>query len=88
MADQFESFARGVEAPAYNAFAITASNSTDLSFVTRGIYTGTGGTLVCILAGDSASVTFGDIPAGIILPLRVKRVLAAGTTATGLVGLY
>jgi hypothetical protein len=73
--------------PVERAFAITTDNSTNLSETTRAIYTGTGGDITVILAGDSAAVTFVDVPAGAIMPLRVARVLATGTVATGIVGL-
>ena len=75
--------------PASRASSITPSDTTDLTSATRGIYTGTGGTIVCILEGDTASVTFANVPAGVVLPIRVKRVLSTGTTSTmGLIGLY
>lgn len=85
--DRFNSI-KSYEGPATKAFAITPSDTVDLTLLTRGIYTGIGGTLVCILAEDSAEVTLNSVPAGIILPLRVKRVKSTGTTASmGLIGL-
>jgi hypothetical protein len=88
MADNFVAHSAGLDSPASKAFAITPNDSTDLADVTRGLYTGTGGTIVCILNGDSASVTFTNVPAGTVLPLRVKRVLATGTTSSmALIGL-
>jgi len=76
-----------LESPATQAFAITPSDSTDLAQVTRAIYTGTGGDITCILADDTSSVTFQFVPAGAILPLRVKRILSTGTTSSGMIGL-
>ena len=35
-----------------------------------------------------AEVTLAAVPAGALLPLRVSRVLASGTTATALVALW
>lgn len=87
--DDFASNQEGLTSPADNAFSITPSDSVDLSHVTRGIYTGTGGTIVCILSNDTDSVTFSNLPAGVILPIRAKRVMATGTSSSmGLVGLY
>lgn len=77
------------EGPATKAVAITPDDSNDLADVTRAIYTGTGGTLVCVLQDDPATVTFTNLPSGCILPCRIRRVKATGTTAgMGLLGLY
>lgn len=88
MADLFASHAPGLDAPAQKAFAITPDDNADLALSTRALYTGKGGTLVCILLDDSAEVTFTSLPSGMILPVRVKRVKSTGTTAAmDLVGL-
>lgn len=88
MADLYANHTPGLDAPAQKAFAITPDDNNDLALSTRAIYTGKGGTLVCILVEDSAEVTFNSVPAGIVLPVRVKRVKATGTTASmDLVGL-
>lgn len=88
MADNFISHSAGLDSPASKAFAITPSDSTDLPDVTRGLYTGTGGTIVLILTDDASAVTLNSVPAGTVLPLRVRRVLATGTTASmNLIGL-
>lgn len=76
----------GAESPASRAFAITPSDSTDLTTVTRSLYVGSGGNLSVILVGDTSAVTFTNIAAG-YHPLRIKRVRSTGSTATGLVGL-
>ncbi len=73
--------------PAFSAAAITASDSTDLANPVRAIYVGgAGSVVVTMVAGND--VTFSGLPAGMILPIRAKRVKATGTTATGLVGLW
>lgn len=74
--------------PARRAVAITPSDTTGLDEVCRGIFTGSGGTIVVLLGGDTVAVTLTNVPAGIVLPLRVKRVNATSTTATGLIALY
>ena len=76
------------ESPATKAFAITPDNDNDLAFVTRGFYVGSGGSITVIMMGDDVPVLFPFLPAGVTKPWRVKRVMAAGTTATGMVGLY
>lgn len=74
-------------APARKAFTISPSDSSELTYVTRGIYTGAGGAIAVILVDDTSSVTFANVPAGIVLPLRARQVKSTGTTATGLIGL-
>lgn len=88
MADLFDTHAAALDSPAQKAFAIAPDDNNDLALCTRALYTGTGGTLVCVLTDDSTAVTFNSLPAGQVMPLRVRRVLATGTTsAMGLVGL-
>jgi hypothetical protein len=74
------------EAPARKAAALTPNDAADLATETRALYVGTGGNLSVILSGDTAAVTFTNVAAG-YHPLRVKRLRATGTTATGIVGL-
>lgn len=73
--------------PADNAVAITPNDGADLATTTRAFYIGGAGNVAVILARDSASVTLTALAVGVVHPLRVKRVLATGTTATGIVGL-
>lgn len=88
MADNFSTHSAGLDSPASKAFAVTPDDNSDLALTTRAIYTGSGGTLVCILCDDSAEVTFTALPAGAVLPIRIRRIKATGTTASmGLVGL-
>ena len=70
--------------PPRNAAAVTPNDSTDLNFVTRALYIGTGGTLSVNMAetGDSVSYTVYD---GQQIVISVARVRATGTTATGIV---
>ena len=71
-------------APASSSAAVTPSDSTDLGNVTRWLYVGGLGSLVCIMA-DGTTATFAAVPAGTLLPIRVSRVKATGTTATDIV---
>lgn len=52
----------------------------------RRIYVGGSGAMVCRLRGDAADQTF-QVVAGTTLDLGLAKVVKAGTTATGLVGL-
>lgn len=87
MADKFNVYNEGLESPASNYFAITPSDSVNFNDVTRGIYSGDGGNIVCVDKNDNA-VTFVSVPAGVVLPIRAKRINATSTTATNMVGLY
>ncbi|PHS27728.1 MAG: hypothetical protein COA85_04930 [Robiginitomaculum sp.] len=86
MSDPFPYTATGMSGPAIDAFAITPDDAIDLAQITRALYSGAGGDLAVIMQGGGA-VTFKAVPAGVILPLRVKRVMSTGTTALDLRGL-
>ncbi len=86
MSDQFSYTATGMSGPATNAFAITPDDASNLGQTTRALYTGSGGDIALVMQGGG-TVTFKTVPAGIILPLRVNKILATGTTATDLCGL-
>jgi hypothetical protein len=86
MQDNFENHAISLVGPAGTAFAITPADAADLSEVTRSLYVGGPGNIsVVMLSG--AQLTFQGLAAGTILPVRVRRVRATGTTATSIVGL-
>lgn len=72
--------------PAYDAAAVTKSDSTDLGNV-RGLYIGGQGDVAVTTAGGSV-VTFSSVPAGSILPIQVAKVMSTNTTATAIVALY
>jgi hypothetical protein len=74
--------------PASGAFVIAPSDTVDFNQITRGIYVGSTGDVVVLLAKDTAVVTLVAVPAGSLLPLRVKRVNLTGTTASNLVGVF
>ena len=81
---------------------ITPSDSTIFSQATRGLYIGGGGNLNVEFAipqpSDTvnnysntnvyANVVFTAVSAGTVLPIRVRRVYAASTSATAIVALY
>lgn len=70
--------------PLGNFFSVTPNDSTEV--LTRAVYVGVTGSLAFIGADDSASVTLTNLAAGIWHPIRARRILATGTTATGIVG--
>jgi len=65
-----------------DAVAITKSDTESNTF--SSIYVGGTGA-VAVETEDGTTVTFSGVPAGVILPIRTRKVLAA-TTATLLVG--
>lgn len=85
MADRFDTLSSGLEAPASHAFGVTPNDGTDLPEVTRALYVGGAGD-VAVITKQGDTVTFHGLPAGSILPVRLSRVLATGTTATNIVG--
>lgn len=75
--------------PARLAIAITPSDSANIvnnGQLTRGIYVGGAGNISVEMG--QGTVVFYNAVAGSVLPLRVQRVNATGTTASNLVGLY
>jgi len=85
MIDKFSSFIVGLTTSGVDAFAITPSNSHDLSYATRGIYVGVSGSLKVDMVGGS-TIIFTNLVAGVIHPIRAKRIYETGTTATGIIG--
>jgi hypothetical protein len=74
--------------PASHAVVVSPNDNTDLTTYSRGLYVGAAGNLAVLMAQDSVSVTFNSVPAGSLLPLAVKRVLATGTTAGNIIAVY
>ena len=87
MPDPFESHHSGLTSPADRGAAVTPHDSTNLADTTRAIYVGGAGSVVAVMRNGSV-VTFTGMQAGVIYPLRVNRINATGTTATGIVALY
>lgn len=81
-----DSSTRAYDRSADSAFAITPNDSVDLPYLTRGIYVGASGDLKVDMF-DGATVTFVSLVAGLIHPLRVRRVYSTGTGATSIIGI-
>lgn len=78
----------GPDWPATKLRAVTPADGTDLpDGICRALFIGTAGDLVLLAAEDETAVLMPSVQAG-ILPVSTKRVLATGTTATGIVALY
>lgn len=84
--------ANGVSVPSYGPatqlVAITKNDATDLTTLKiKGIWVGGTGDVAVMGLNDAAAITLSAVPAGTLLPVMPKRVMATGTTATLLVGL-
>jgi hypothetical protein len=88
MIDAFKTHARSLTSPPEDAMAIVPGGAGGaLPHAPRAIYVGeTGDLTVLMLSG--ATVRLANVPAGTFLPLRVKQVLSAGTTASDIVGFW
>jgi len=85
MIDMFKTHARSLTSPPEDAAGITPGDA--LSHVTRALYVGVAGDLALLMQGG-ATVVLRGVPSGSFLPLRVRQVLASGTTADGIVGFW
>lgn len=81
-------FSGDMASPCTHAFVITPDDDNDLSTMPRGIYIGSAGDVNAIAADDTDPVLFPLLQPGSVLPIRVRRVLEAGTTVRVLVGIY
>lgn len=75
--------------PATKAFSITPDDdaSTYAHPITRGLYLPVSGDITVIMADDEATVTFANVAAGIVHPLRIKQVYDTGTDDITIIGL-
>jgi hypothetical protein len=66
-------------------YAVTPSDTVDIRAgdVSDGLYVGGAGNIAALMS-DGKSCDFAAVPAGTVLPVAVKRVLATGTTATNI----
>ncbi len=84
--DDFRDTQVGLTSPVQGGFDITPNDTADLTRVTRGLMVAaTGDVAVVLRSGDT--LTLPGLTPGAIYPVRITRVLATGTTATGIKGL-
>ena len=76
-----------VTRPGEHAAAVVPHDSTLLTNVTRALYVGGAGNVSVLMAGDE-TVTLTGVPAGTLLPIRVRRVNATSTTATAITAIW
>jgi len=86
MTDTFQSYTSTLESPAEHHFTVIPSDTADLAVRPRALRIGGAGSVV-LRDAKGADVAYA-VQAGEILPVRALRVMATGTTATGIVGWY
>lgn len=52
------------------------------------LFVGTGGTIKVDLSTSGTGITFGNVPSGTTLPIKVSKVYKIGTDAEDIIGLY
>lgn len=87
MTDTFRRHSRSLTAPPENAATIQPSDAALLSRVTRAVFVGGAGALRVEMMGGE-DIVFAGLGAGTLLPVRIQKVFATGTTATSLVALW
>lgn len=83
MADVFVSNSSGLDSPLAYLAAVTPADGSDLATSARALWVGGAGDIKVTTVGGS-TVTIVGVTAGSILPVRVARVWATGTTATNI----
>jgi len=74
--------------PFVNAAVVALSDTTDLPYVTMALWVGTGGDVAVIFSGAPSGITIHAVPSGTLLPIRVSRVAATGTSASNIIALW
>lgn len=82
MSNPFTERALSLSGPATDIAPVTPDDGTDLPEVATALYVETGGTLALVsVRGATRTVSVDDMS---LLPVGVRRVLASGTTASGI----
>lgn len=69
------------------AVNITPSDTVDLAVKTEAVYVGAAGTLTVIMDGSDNKVLFTGLLTGTTLKIKCQRIMATGTSCTGIVAL-
>lgn len=81
-------FKGDLASPASSMDAITPHDTNDLANVSRAVYVGVAGDVKVRAVKNGSDVTLKNVAAGAVLPIRVSRIFATGTTASSIVVLY
>ena len=85
--DSFSAFPTTPISPARSASIVVPSDTGALPHISRALYVGQAGALSVEMA-DGDIATFEAVPAGSMLPIRVTKVNATGTTAAAILALW
>ena len=85
--DKFSNRIVAASDPAQAAQSVVPSDTIDLTNASRALYIGREGNVSVVMVSGQ-SVSFKNVAAGTILPLRVQRVNASNTTASEIVALW
>lgn len=85
MDDNFRHSLDAVSDPARSALAAVPADGIPLASIPKAVFVGTAGDLTLRAVDDSQPVTFRNLAAGTILPVRAAEIRATGTTAADLV---
>ena len=88
VADKWYNTQGPIYGPAHNAAAVNPADGSDLPVFSTALFVGGAGAIKVDMVGGTTAVTLTGVVAGSVLPLRVSRVYATGTTATNIVALY
>ncbi|TFL17132.1 spike base protein, RCAP_Rcc01079 family [Jannaschia formosa] len=86
MTDPFKTHTTGLQSPVRHAVAVTPDDAADLAVPCRALNVAQSGFVRVTTLGGDTVVLF--VNAGGLLPVRVARVWATDTTATGIVALH
>lgn len=88
MTDKFlNSSPDAFQMPADDSETVIPSDTINMAQTSRGLYVGVGGDVTAVMAKNGKVELFKNVPQGAILPYRVTRVNATGTTASYIVSL-
>lgn len=76
----------GLESPPSRGAAITPADGSDLTFPIRGLMVASAGDVAVVTTGGD-TVTLPALQPGVQYAVLASRVLASGTSATGIIGL-
>ena len=85
MTDRFENHTPGLESPASHLLAVAPNDATDLAVTARALNVAQSGLVQITTTGGTTETVY--IAAGAAFPVRVTRVWATGTTASGIIAL-
>lgn len=85
--DKFAHYDEGLNGPITSGFDITPDDAANLQSIPRAVMVAGSGDLA-VEWEDGTQVVLPALQPGAMYPVRPKKVLTTGTTATGIVGLY